>query len=160
MKGSPFILLFLMLSVSVVLVSMKRSTVSLYATSLNNAFISYDLMNAPGMSEKSLVESLNVKLDEANDKWVEEYNKKAGDVSGCYLEECVLFPENGKAIKGKANVAQFYSEKYPNVSKVKTVEVKKRFIETPTLIYEVGTLITDTQEKYPYMVSWNGSNGT
>jgi ketosteroid isomerase-like protein len=160
MKGSPFILLFLMLSISVVLVSMKRSSVSLYATSLNNAFISYDLMNAPGLSEKSLIESLNVKLDEANDKWMEDYNKKAGDVSECYTEQCVLFPENGKAITGKADIAQFYSQKYPNVSKVKTVQVKKRFIETPTLIYEVGTLITDKQEIYPYMVSWNGSKGT
>ncbi|QHT69520.1 DUF4440 domain-containing protein [Rhodocytophaga rosea] len=160
MKGSPFILLFLMLSISVVLVSIKRSSVSLYATSLNNAFISYDLMNAPGLSEKSLVESLNVKLDEANDKWVEDYNKKAGDVSECYTEQCVLFPENSKAITGKTDIAQFYSQKYPNVSKVKTVQVKKRFIETPTLIYEVGTLITDKQEMYPYMVSWNGSKGT
>jgi len=160
MKGSPFVLLFLLLSISVVLVSIKRNAVSLYATSLNNAFISYDLMNAPGVSEKSLTESLNVKLDAANQKWVEDYNKKAGDVSGCYMEQCVLFPESGKVIKGKSAIAQFYSQKYPNLSRVRTMQVHKRFVETPTLVYEVGTLLTDKQEMYPYIVSWNGSNGT
>lgn len=108
MKGSSFILLFLLLSISALLVNIKRNAVSLYATSLNSAFISYDLMNAPGVSDKSLTGCLNIRPDEANQKWVEEFNKKSGDVSGCCMEESVIIPSTDDAIKARPAFIQLF----------------------------------------------------
>lgn len=156
MKSSSYTLLLLLLSLSVALVNLKRNAVSLYAISLSSAFISYDLMNAPVVSEKPHTQSLDVTIDKANNNWVEQCNQKSAEVSSCYIKQ-PLFPASGQPVKGKEAITRFFNQPYPCLSKVKLGQVDKHFIEMPTLIHETGTLITDKKKKYSYTVKWNGN---
>lgn len=98
-------------------------------------------------------------IDEADELWVQAFNKNKGDVSSLYLDAAVFFAEKDAVRKGSKEIADYYMKLYQDTGEITGLVVEGRYVETLNLIYEMGYFTTANNREYQFIAVWKKQFG-